>query len=227
MADVRSMLRAERAARGPPKQPTVQPTNGRKRKADEQENDSDEFRKRTRAEEPQSTIAVETLEPTPQSAELGSIRENAEAPIDEDEWAAFEREVATPPPSSPPIQTALAALKSGAAISAAPMTATELEERRKEDLRQQRVQKEEDEDAEAEDASRRLEEEFEQMEHLEAQVQKLKEMRERLRQQITQNADGADENAHQETSPGDADHSNSASDDDSEDDLEDDWGFGR
>ena len=100
------------------------------------------------------------------------------APIDEDEWAAFERDVATPPPD--PI--APSALTAAATISAAPMTAAELAAQSREQASMHGREKREAEvEGEKEDAARALEEEFDEMDGLEERVRRLREKREELR----------------------------------------------
>ena len=100
------------------------------------------------------------------------------APIDEDEWAAFERDVATPPPDP----TAPSALTAAATISAAPMTAAELAAQSREQASlQDRERREAEAEGEKEDAARALEDEFEEMEGLEERVRRLREKREELR----------------------------------------------
>ncbi|KAH8704906.1 hypothetical protein BGW36DRAFT_421490 [Talaromyces proteolyticus] len=96
--------------------------------------------------------------------------------VDEDEWAAFERDVVAPTRTAQIPAAAFAA----AIISAAPVSADEL-------AVQQQKQKEgqdlehEDAEGEREDAARHLEEEFEEMEQLEERVKRLKAKREELR----------------------------------------------
>ena len=100
------------------------------------------------------------------------------APIDEDEWAAFERDVATPPPDP----SAPSALTAAATISAAPMTTAELAAQSREQASMQGREKREAEvEEEKEDAARALEEEFDEMEGLEERVRRLREKREELR----------------------------------------------
>ena len=102
----------------------------------------------------------------------------ATAPIDEDEWAAFERDVATPPPDP----SAPSALTAAATISAAPMTAAELAAQSREQASMQGQEKREAEvEGEKEDAARALEEEFDEMDGLEDRVRRLREKREELR----------------------------------------------
>ena len=95
--------------------------------------------------------------------------------VDEDEWAAFEADIA-PLASAPP--SAEAPDYSAATISAAPLSAAQLAEQQAEDKRKQQELTAEDEQ---EDERGRMEEEFEIMEEMEERVRKLKEMREKLR----------------------------------------------
>lgn len=100
------------------------------------------------------------------------------AAINEDEWAAFERDVATPPPD-PSLPSAFTA---EATISAAPLTAAEIAAQSREQASQQTKEKREAEvEGEKEDAARALEEEFDEMEGLEERVARLRRMREELR----------------------------------------------
>lgn len=99
-------------------------------------------------------------------------------PIDEDEWAAFERDVATPPPDP----SAPSALTAAATISAAPMTAAEIAAQSREQASMQgRERREAEVEGEKEDAARALEDEFDEMEGLEERVRRLREKREELR----------------------------------------------
>ena len=100
------------------------------------------------------------------------------AQIDEDEWAAFERDVATPP-ADPDLPSALTA---EATITAAPITAAELAAQSQAEANTQSKERREAEtEGEKEDAVRALEEEFDEMEGLEERVRRLREMREELR----------------------------------------------
>jgi hypothetical protein len=269
MADVRSLLRAERAARAPTKKQkqahTAQPS--KKRKADDES--TGESRKRTRAEEandlpagffdggagdllavedpveveeteeaplpgfvaakehdPQIVVQMSEL-PPPTTSSDGTVPSNffdsnKDAPNLDDEWAAFERDVAAVP--APPRQTALEAIQNGAVISAAPLSAEEVAAQAREEKQTQRVNREEELAAEKEDAARTLEDEFEEMEALEERVKRLREKREKLR-------------ASRQAGSAEVDTISSApveegSKDDSEDEDEDEgdewnrWGFG-
>jgi len=97
--------------------------------------------------------------------------------VDEDEWAAFERGVATPPPE----EASTIAYKAGTTIVAAPLSAAQLAEQEKEADSAQRRQQDLDLEEEREDASKQLEDELEQMNDLEQRVNRLKDRREALR----------------------------------------------
>lgn len=108
---------------------------------------------------------MELVEPTPNASVPSATTVNG---IDEDEWAAFERDIA---PLTRPEYTS-------ATIEAAPVSAAELVEQQKSNPVQQR---EDEADAEKEEEGRRLEEEFEVMEEMEDRVKRLRERREALR----------------------------------------------
>lgn len=99
--------------------------------------------------------------------------------VDEDEWAAFERDVATLP-----AETSIpSALTAAATITAAPLSAAELAARTTADASTQKKElKEAELEGEKEDAARQLEDEFDQMEELENRVKRLRAKREELRQ---------------------------------------------
>ena len=97
------------------------------------------------------------------------------ATVDEDEWAAFERDVATPPPEP-------SALTAAATISAAPMSAAELAAQSREQASlQKRSLRELEQEGEKEDAANRMEDEFEEMAGYDEKIKRLKEKREKLR----------------------------------------------
>lgn len=141
--------------------------------------------------------------------------------VDEDEWAAFEREMAAAQ-QAPPTDT-----MASATISAAPITAEELAAQAREEQSAQRGAREAEMEADTEDANLALQQEFDEMEELDERVRRLREKREALRQQRQPDtlpdapppipkapdkkySDGQDE-----------------SDEDDEDDDFDDWTFGR
>ncbi|KAL8693840.1 MAG: hypothetical protein Q9218_001396 [Villophora microphyllina] len=104
--------------------------------------------------------------------------------VDEDEWAAFQREVASPPPE-PSVLTA------AADISAAPLTAAELAAQSREQASTQAKERMEAEiEGEKEDAARQMEEEFEEMAELEERVRRLREKREELRRREVEGEKG-------------------------------------
>ncbi|KAE9966119.1 hypothetical protein EG328_009129 [Venturia inaequalis] len=249
MADVRSLLRAERAARAPPKSrkqvpaPSSPPKPNKKRKADDSEPTTAETRKRTKAkgatnlpsgffdgvegegneeeqdegiEEPQEPLegfvaATEAPPILPQS----SIPDVPSIDLD-DEWAAFEQDMASMPAEA---KTALDALNANAVLEAAPVSATEIDLRTL-DPPNPLKRREEEIEAEKEDASRALEEEFEEMEVLGERLKRLKEKREQLR------ASKAEVINHIEVEPEPVPGDGSDDEDDDEADEWDGWRFG-
>jgi len=107
--------------------------------------------------------------------------------VDEDEWAAFEREVAAPTRIQP---AAVTGLSTAATISAAPISAAELSARGQQDAASRSGTRELDALGEQEDAARHLEEEFDEMDQLEGRVKRLKEMREDIRRRKLVKEDG-------------------------------------
>jgi ribosome-associated translation inhibitor RaiA len=208
MADVRSLLRAERAARAPPpkirKQPPTAspPKPNKKRKADDEDNaPNNDTRKRTKAkgstnlpsgffdgtvepdsedeaiEEPLEGFVAATEAP-PSLSPSTSKPLIAPPPNLDDEWAAFEQDIASIPDS----KTALDALNANATLESAPISATEAASQSLEgDATVQKGRRDVEIEEEKEDASRALEEEFEEMEVLEERLKRLKEKREQLR----------------------------------------------
>lgn len=143
------------------------------------------------------------------------------ADVNEDEWAAFEREMAAAQ------NTALPIISASATISAAPVTAEELAAQAREEQSAQRTAREAEIEADTEDAALALQQEFDEMDELDERVRRLREKREAIRL-----------SKHQETLP-DAPaptsdkqiqkHDEEEDDDDDDDDDEDefdDWTFG-
>lgn len=125
-------------------------------------------------EEGQTSTNTVTTESRSAQAVEPSAPLGPKALVDEDEWAAFEREVV------PLTQDTIAAPSrlESATISAAPMTAAEVAAQQ-DALR--RPRRDEEIENEKEEEERRMEEEFEVMEEMEERVKKLKERREALR----------------------------------------------
>ena len=118
------------------------------------------------------------FDPSVKGAPPSASTQPANLAIDEDEWAAFERDVATPPPEA----SAVAVLTAAATITAAPLTAAEIAAKSREEASvQAKEQREAELEGEKEDAARRLEEEFDDMEELEERVRRLREKREEIR----------------------------------------------
>jgi hypothetical protein len=200
MADARSLLRQQRAAREQAKKgqkqsgaPAATPTS-RKRKATD---DGTEDTKRTRTEEaagvpagffdagaeqeePQvqeeAKAAPEAPPTEPQKPAPALLDPTAEAELD-----AFLNEMNKEPEPQPKHNYA-----SGAVVESAPMTAAELAAQAREEQSAQRARRDEDMEAEKEEAARALEDEFEEMEGLDERIKKLREQREALRTQSAQ-----------------------------------------
>lgn len=150
---------------------------------------------------------------------------SATTAVDEDEWAAFERDVATLPAET----FVPSALTAAATITAAPLSAAELAARSTAEASTQKELKEAELEGEREDAARQLEDEFDQMEELEDRVRRLRAKREELRQkregsammQMDTNGGRAgvvlndDERA--------TENAGEDEDDDDDDDVEDEW----
>lgn len=136
--------------------------------------------------------------------------------VDEDEWAAFEREVAAPTRMS----HAPAAVAAEATISAAPVSNEELAAQQQAEKASAGRTREAELEGEREDAARFMEEEFDEMDQLEERVRRLKHMREELRQKRAedQTRDVPMVSEDQRTAESDSDE-----DDDDED--WDDWRF--
>lgn len=206
MADARTLLRQQRAAREQAKKAQKQPTahatapGSRKRKAVD---DGSEEKKRTRTEETagvpagffdagaepeeatpeesaEAAEAVEVVEAVPEPAPTQPQQPSAPSldPTAEAELDAFLTEMDKE--SAPQPQHTYS---SGAVIEAAPMTAAELAAQAREEQSAQRARRDEDMEAEKEEAARALEDEFEEMEGLDERVKKLREQREALRSQ--------------------------------------------
>ncbi|KFY47101.1 hypothetical protein V495_02104 [Pseudogymnoascus sp. VKM F-4514 (FW-929)] len=138
--------------------------------------------------------------------------------VDEDEWAAFEADIAA-------AEVVAAEPTDDAVISAAPMTTEEVAAKsREEEMSARKEKAEADLEGDKEDAVRKLEDEFEQMNELEERVRRLKEKREALR---VKEPVAAPEPAEEEkttasnATPEDEDGDDDDDDDDDEDD--DDW----
>ncbi|KAK7934633.1 hypothetical protein PG985_000128 [Apiospora marii] len=103
--------------------------------------------------------------------------------IDEAEWALFEAEIANDAEPTPPPPSAVPNPNNGDAVISAPaLTADQVAAKSQEEEHERRKLRFDAEIAdEREDATRALEDEFDEMEELEARVRKLKEKREELR----------------------------------------------
>lgn len=138
--------------------------------------------------------------------------------VDEDEWAAFERDLATTQHPS--------AVYADATISAAPVTAEEIAAQAREEQSTQKGRRDAEIEAEKEEAEQMLENEFEEMEGFEERVRRLREKREALRK--TMELEGGDPSAPAaNVAMGNGHVAELAEEEDDEDDDEDDgWNFG-
>lgn len=165
--------------------------------------------------QPSESPAVASYPPT----------ESPKQSIDEDEWAAFERDVVAPTrvPQAP------AALSASATITAAPITAEQLAAQQERDNETAARSREAEAEREREDAARFMEDEFDEMDQLEERVRRLKHMREELRKKRA--VDGVDANQMDlTTSTGELqgeqvknDSNEEEEDDDDDVDDDDDW----
>jgi hypothetical protein len=242
MADVRSLLRQERAARQqakPPKRsaaPAAAPTSRKRKAVDDDE--ATEERKRTRTEEEAGVPAGffddgAAHEERSASADASHAAKDAGATHTE----AMPHELHVPAPQAPPnaaddaeldaflnemdqkaqTQRETARQYAGVVAEAAPMTTAELAAQAREDMSAQRAKRDEEMEGEKEDAARALEDEFDEMEGLEERMKKLREQREALRNKhVVATADDVVVPAPQ---PEEEDVS------DSEDEGWDDWSF--
>ena len=167
---------------------------------------------------PAETVSEQQIEAGPMSGLQATdpplqLRTQVSDAIDEEEWAAFERDVA------PLTQETYAS----ATIEAAPVPATALAEQQRTNAVQQR---EDEADAEKEEESRRMEEEFEVMEEMEDRVKRLRARREALRPQdhtlhpIQEEVTTNSEQGHEQSIPKAVEVMSDHSDDDDE---VDDW----
>jgi len=143
--------------------------------------------------------------------------------VNEDEWAAFEREMAATQTIALPI------ISASATISAAPVTAEELAAQAREELSAQRTAREAELEADTEDAAVALQQEFDEMEELDERVRRLREKREALRlskqHDTSPDAPATTVDALQQDSTV-QNNDEEDEDEDDEDDEFDDWTFG-
>lgn len=180
------------------------------------------------SETPESSADDETDQVT-QAADEHAHTQGPQS-VDEDEWAAFEREVAAPTrmPQAP------AAVAAPATISAAPLSAGQIAEQQEGGIQSAQTREAQTE-GEREDAARFMENEFDEMEQLEERVRRLKQKREHLRAKHTSEETEsrlvdeapvpAAEVDEQDADAAGANDNNDNDDDEDEDDDWDDWRF--
>ncbi|RDL36944.1 Uncharacterized protein BP5553_04377 [Venustampulla echinocandica] len=166
----------------------VRPSDDNKKKRKASSNEEDTIRKRgrpanglpgnffdpatvpseSRVVRPMNEIQIPSRPATPLKASPGS----GQPTVDEDEWAAFEADIA-----AAELPAAVDAVISAPAMSTADLVAQSTEESSK----QRKAREEAEVEGDKEDAERKLEDEFDRMEGLEARVRRLRERREALR----------------------------------------------
>lgn len=136
------------------------------------------------------------------------ISAKPEPNVDEDEWAAFEADIAT--------AEAQAKAENDAVISAPAISAQELAKKTaEEDYATKKERQEAELEGDKEDAARKMVEELEEMEGLEARVRKLREKREALRKKESL--------APINTEPVRPSHVDIPEEEDEDEDYDDDW----
>lgn len=168
------------------------------------------------ADEDESVIQ-DTAQPSVSDGDAGPARPADE--VDEEEWAAFEREVVAPTrtPQLPAAATA------AATISAAPISAEELAAQQQRQNEEALRAREADVEGEKEDAARLLEEEFDEMEQLEERVKRLKEKREALRRQGPEQPEDATNGTATTTENAESATKQAGYESDEEDEGDEDW----
>jgi hypothetical protein len=196
MADARSMLRQQRAARkqAKPQKQSASTSAPKKRKAVEEEV---EERKRTKTEEEAGVPAGFFDAGNPNERDVTHSNAPTSAPVDDSVQTDPTPQEPIIPKPDPAADAELDAFVnemtqaaeaqrqtttySGAVIEAAPMTAAEIAAQAREELSAQRAKRDEEMEGEKEDAVRALENEFDEMEDLEDRVRKLRAQREAVR----------------------------------------------
>lgn len=214
MADVRSLLRQERASRQQATRPARQsaaPTGAstsKKRKAAEFSLEERKKPKTGGAQDVSTGVAAEedalveeTVQATAQADADGDAHMRTQSPApqppepepqqpqpvpdqDDADLDAFMKEI----DEAPQPQGGAFDRHTGAVIEAAPMTAAEIAAQAREEHSAQRGRKEEELEAEKEEAAQHLQDEFDEMEELEERVRKLREKREALRKAQVQSS---------------------------------------
>jgi zinc finger protein 830 len=184
---------AEQAAAPPAERTPPRDENPRKRRASGGE---DTIRKRARAAPglpagffdaaaaavpaPAPVLATRSEMQIPSRPATPLAAPPARPGVDEDEWAAFEADVAA---ADAPAAVSAAGVSAAGVISAPAMSAAALAAAAQEaDHTRRRARQEAEREGDKEDAARKREEEFEEMEGLEQRVRRLREKREALRQ---------------------------------------------
>ena len=245
-------LRQLNAAKAPEKSLNRAPPNKKRKVDEEKEEDELTGRKKPRngqlAKAPTSEDKEQTPlkdeeyangdEPQPEQGSRSSPsaqpRKPAEAfpapqsgndAVDEDEWAAFERDIAGDLTASGQPQAPLAALQAAPTITAKPLTASELAAQAREEQSMQKGSRDMELEEEREEASRQAEEELDRMAQLDEKMKAWREKKEALRSM--RGSDSVQEVEKSELRISSGSSQQGSSDEDDEDDEWDPWhGFG-
>ncbi|KAI9745139.1 MAG: hypothetical protein M1818_001417 [Claussenomyces sp. TS43310] len=151
---------------------------------------------------------------TPSKPPSQDLRPSKVAEVNEDEWAAFEADIAA----------ADAPVAEDAVISAPAMSAADLAAKSREEESAQRKEIHEAElEGEKEDAARKLQDEFDEMEELEARLRRLKQKREAIRVKEAEIKSTIDAGTSDSTTAQAIATAVQEEDDDSDDEDDDDW----
>ncbi|EME49382.1 hypothetical protein DOTSEDRAFT_84788 [Dothistroma septosporum NZE10] len=174
-------------------------------------------------------VQTVTQDPQTQAQEGTIVPQKDEQGADPAELEAFERELAEMERS----MRNGATTHQGVVVSAAPVSAEEIAAQAREQQSTQRGRRDAESAAEKEDATRLLEDEFEEMEGLEERARKLREKREALRTATAPNSQAVkatDATVGSKNSPSSAslvgDVNGDEAEEDDEDDDYDEWNFG-
>ncbi|KAK2734625.1 hypothetical protein FQN57_001619 [Myotisia sp. PD_48] len=236
MADVniRDLLRTELAARQPPKskaskkrKPEEDPVNVRKKTKQSAGIEASSTEKIVSPDGPQPTTLEAENNVPPSVPDIPTIatqtqpQDQHQQSVDEDQWAAFERDVIEPT-KAPAVS--YAPPNSAITISAAPVSTTELESRERQDRESLAKAREVEAAGLQEDATRSLEEEFDEMEELDLRVKRLKDKREEIRRRRNLNKEESVKSdplaVTSKEAPGSKEH-NTDNDDKDDEDFED------
>ncbi|KAL6811826.1 hypothetical protein V8C40DRAFT_257582 [Trichoderma camerunense] len=182
-----------------------------------------------------------SIQPQSSTASLSQSQQPAQPAqqVDEDEWAAFEADIAATSAAQDYDDDAVISRPAMTAEEAAAAAANQAEEDAAQNPESRKSKADAEIEDEREEATRALEDEFEEMQELEARVQRLKEKREALMRKRSETlsqdqaddiqtavkavSDPQDEGKENVHTTGDSAKANADDDDEDDEDEEDDW----